>query len=327
MRRRDFILLLGGATAARPVLAYAQKAEHRARIAHIGILNYAGAQYARVNDFRDELRQLGYVEDRSLIVSHLWADGHLDRLPGLAAELIGRKVDLIIALGPSAWAAKRATTTVPIVIAFSGDLVGTGMISNLARPGGNITGFSYLSTDLAAKRLELLSETFSRSGRIAVLYNPGEPATSLELRETESAARALGVTLQPLTAADPDAVDHAFTTASREGADAMILFTHGFAELNQARIIEQAARHRMPTLYGWRDFSLAGGLMSYGPDVQVLGREAASSVDRILKGERPGDLPVQQTVRLELIVNLKTARAADIAIPPALLSRADEVIE
>jgi putative tryptophan/tyrosine transport system substrate-binding protein len=326
MRRREVILLLGGATAW-PILAYAQSAAHRPRIGHIGILNYAGAQYARVIDFRDELRRLGYVEDRNLIVSHLWADGNLDRLPGLAAELIQRKVDLIIALGPSAWAAKRATITVPIVIAFSGDLVGTGMLSNLARPGGNITGFSYLSTDLAAKRLELLSETFSRSGRIAVLYNPGEPATTLELQETEAAARALGVTLQPLAAGDLDAVDHAFATASHENADGMILFTHGFAELNQARIIEQAALHRMPTLYGWRDFSIGGGLMSYGPDVKILVREAASYVDRILKGERPGDLPVQQTVRLELIVNLKTARAVGIAIPPALLSRADEVIE
>lgn len=158
MKRREVILLLGGATAAWPILGHAQKDESRSRIAHVGILNYAGAQYARVSEFRSELRQLGYIEGQGLVISHLWADGQSDRLSGLAAELIARKVDIIIALGPSAWAAKRATTTVPIVIAFSGDLVGTGMVSNLARPGGNITGFSYMSTDLAAKRVELVSE-------------------------------------------------------------------------------------------------------------------------------------------------------------------------
>jgi putative ABC transport system substrate-binding protein len=294
---------------------------------HVGILNYAGAQYARAADFRDELRDLGYIEGQSIVVSHLWADGHLDRLPELAAQLIADKADIIIALGPSAWAAKRATTTVPIVIAFSGDLVQTGMLSNLAQPGGNITGFSYMSTDLAAKRLELFTEAFSRSGRIAVLYNPGEPATALEMRETEVAARAIGVTLQPLSARRPDDIDLVFATASREGAGGIILFTHGFVELNRARIIEQAARHRLPTMYGWRDFVAEGGLMSYGPNVQGLVRRAASYVDRILKGERPGDLPVQQPTRLELIINLKTARAVDLTMPPSLLARADEVIE
>jgi putative ABC transport system substrate-binding protein len=299
----------------------------RPRAARVGILNYAGAQYARVTDFRNELRQLGYFEGQNLSISHLWADGHLDRLPGLAAELVTGNTDVIIALGPSAWAAKRATTTVPIVIAFSGDLIQTGMLSNLAQPGGNITGFSYMSTDLAAKRLELFHEAFSRSGRIAVLHNPGEPATALELRETEAAARSLGVTLQPIAARSPEDVDRVFAAASSAGADGVILFTHGFVELNRARIIEQAALYRLPTMYGWRDFVVEGGLMSYGPDVQGLVRRAASYVDRILKGERPGDLPVQQPAKLELIVNLKTARAVDLVVPPNLLARADEVIE
>jgi putative ABC transport system substrate-binding protein len=299
----------------------------RPRAARVGILNYAGAQYARVTDFRNELRQLGYFEGQNLSISHLWADGHLDRLPGLAAELVTGNTDVIIALGPSAWAAKRATTTVPIVIAFSGDLIQTGMLSNLAQPGGNITGFSYMSTDLAAKRLELFHEPFSRSGRIAILHNPGEPATALELRETEAAARSLGVTLQPIAARSPEDVDRVFAAASSAGADGVILFTHGFVELNRARIIEQAALYRLPTMYGWRDFVVEGGLMSYGPDVQGLVRRAASYVDRILKGEKPGDLPVQQPTKLELIVNLKTARAVDLTMPPSLLARADEVIE
>ncbi|MET0430070.1 MAG: ABC transporter substrate-binding protein [Microvirga sp.] len=327
MRRRDVILFLGGAAIAWPSPGHAQPAGRRPRIAHVGILNYAGAQYHRVSDFRSALRQLGYIEGHSLIVSHVWADGHLERLPGLAAEIISRKVDLIIALGPSAWAAKRATSTVPIVIAFSGDLVGTGMVSNLSRPGGNITGFSYMSTDLAAKRLELASETFSRGRRIAVLYNPAEPATALELRETEVAARTIGVTLRPIPVLQPEEIVQAFRTASLEGVDALILLTHGFVELNQGRIIEQAALNHMPTMYGWRDFVVAGGLMSYGPNVQLLVREAAGYVDRILQGESPGDLPVQQTARLELVVNLKTARMSNLSVPPTLLTRADEVIE
>jgi len=201
------------------------------------------------------------------------------------------------------------------------------MVSNLARPGENVTGFSYMSTDLAAKRFELLSQTFSGHNRLAVLYNPAEPATELELKETEAAARSIGVTLVPVTARQPDDLDEAFAAASREHVDGMILFTHGFVELNRDRIIEQAARHRLPTMYGWRDFVVAGGLMSYGPDVQALVRKAASYVERIVKGEKPGDLPVEQPARLDLIINLKTARALGIEIPATLLARADEVIE
>ena len=326
MRRREVVAGLLGAAGWSPELG-AQQAVRGHRSARVGILNYAGSHYARVDDFRRSLRDLGYVEGRDLTIVHRWADGRSDRLPELAAGLVDSNVDIIIALGPAAWAAKRATATVPIVIAFSGDLVGTGMVSNLARPGGNITGFWYMSTDLAAKRLELLSQTFSRSGRVAVLYNPAEPATALELRETENAARAMSTTLQPLAARQPEDLDDAFAAAVREGADGMILFTHGFVELNRDLIIEQAARHRLPTMYGWRDFVAAGGLLSYGPDVQALVRKAASYVDRILKGERPGDLPVEQSARLELVVNLKTARALALAVPATLLAQADEVIE
>lgn len=310
-----------------PSLSRAQQGERPPRVARVGILNYAGPSYSRVEDFRNELRALGYVEGQNLIFVHVWADGQSDRLPKLAAELVARKVDVLIALGPAAWAAKRETSAVPIVIAFSGDLVGTGMVSNIARPGGNITGFSYMSTDLAGKRLELLSQTFSRSGKVAVLYNPDEPATALEMRETEAAARVTGVALQPVTARQPEDVERAFAAASREGVDGIILFTHGFVELNRALIIRQAVRHRLPTMYGWRDFVVEGGLMSYGPNVQALVREAASYIARILKGERPGDLPVQQPTNLQLVVNLKTAKALGLALPPALLTRTDEMIE
>jgi len=297
------------------------------RIARVGILNYAAAQDARVNDFREGLRELGYVEGQNLAITYRWADGRLDRLPGLAAELVASNVDVIIAIGPAVWAAKRTTSTVPIVIAFSGDPVGNGVVSNLARPGGNITGFSYMSTDLAAKRLELLHQTFPRNARIAVLYNPDEPATAQEIRETDTAARAIGVTLLPLAARHPDDLEQAFATAVRERAGALIVLTHGFAVLNRGRIIELAARQRLPTMYGWRDFVDGGGLMSYGPDIPAMVRKAASYVDRIIKGEKPGDLPLEQPARLELIVNLKTAKALGLTIPPSLLLRADQVIE
>jgi ABC-type uncharacterized transport system substrate-binding protein len=326
VKRREFISLLGGA-ASWPLAARAQQGERVQQIARVGILNYAAARDVRVTQFLNALRDLGYVDGRNLAVVHRWADGVLDRLPELAAELVASGVDVIIALGPAVWAAKRTTTTVPIVIAFSGDPVGDGVVSSLARPGGNITGFSYMSTDLAAKRLELLSKAFSKNNRIAVLYNPREPATRLEMQETEAAARALGVTLQHLTAGHPDELEQAFAAAVRERADAVLVFTHGFAVLNRARIMELAARNGLPTLYGWRDFVDEGGLMSYGPDIQVLVKGAAGYVDRIVRGEKPGDLPIQQPVRLQLAINLKTAKALGLEIPPTLLARADEVIE
>jgi putative tryptophan/tyrosine transport system substrate-binding protein len=323
-RRRELIALLGGAAAAWPLAARAQQ---RATMPHVGILNYAAAQDVRVSQFQDALRRLGYVEGKNLAVTYRWADGALERLPELAAELVASKVDVIIALGPAVWAAKRATTMVPIVIAFSGDPVGDGVVSSFARPGGNITGFSYMSTDLAAKRLELLSNAFAKESRIGILYNPQEPATRLEMQETEAAARPLGVTLLSLAVRHPDDLEQAFTAATHERADALLVFTHGFAVLNRARITALAARHRLPTLYGWRDFVDEGGLMSYGPDIDVLVRQAASYVDRIIRGERPGDLPVEQPTRLRLVINLKTAKALGLEMPPILLARADEVIE
>jgi putative ABC transport system substrate-binding protein len=327
MRRREFITLLGGAAVAWPLSAHAQQPGRVRRAAHIGILNYAAAQDPLVDSFRDGLRELGYTDGQNLAITYRWGDGALDRLPGLAAELVASNVDVIIAIGPAVWAAKRATSTIPIVIAFSGDPVGNGVVTNLARPGGNITGFSYMSTDLAAKRLELLSQTVSGKARIAILYNPGEPATALEMRETEAAARAIGLTLQPLEARNPYELELAFAAAVEEQADGLIVFTHGFAVLNRRRIVALAARQRLPTMYGWRDFVSDGGLMSYGPSIHAIIRKAAGYVDRILKGEKPGDLPVEQPARLELILNLRTAKALGVEVPPSLLARADEVIE
>ncbi len=294
---------------------------------HIGILNYATDDDIRVRQFVDALRALGYVDRRSVAITLRSANGTLDRLPDLAAELVAARVDAIIALGPATWAAKRATTSIPIIVAFSGDPVGDGVVASLARPGGNITGFSYMSAELAGKRLELLSEAFAANKRIGALYNPREPATRRELAATEVAARTLGIVLVPIAAQSVDELDQAFEKALVERVDGLLVFTHGFAVLNRARIIELAARHRLPTLYGWRDFVDEGGLMSYGPDIEVLVRRAASYVHSIINGAAPSDLPVEQPTHLQLVVNLKTAKELGITLPPAILLRADAVLD
>ena len=278
-------------------------------------------------EFTKSLRELGYVEGQNLLTIHRWADGQLNRLPQLAAELVASKIDVMIALGPATWAAKQTTSSIPIVTTFSGDPVGMGLVSNLARPGGNLTGFSYMSTDLAAKRLELMHQFNSTRSNFAALYNPGEPSTKLEMEQTQAGAGAIGVKLQPLAVTQPSELDQLFAVAAREKAGGVIVFTHGFAEFYRRNIIEAAARHRMPTMYGWRDFVVEGGLMSYGPNVQTLVRTAASYVDRILRGEKPGDLPMQQPARLELVINLKTSRTLGLELPQTLLARVDEVIE
>jgi ABC-type uncharacterized transport system substrate-binding protein len=324
MRRREFIALVGGAAAACP---FEVRAQQQGRIARVGILNYFDARYSRVVEFTESLRELGYVEGRNLVTIHRWADGQLNRLPALAAELAASKIDVMIALGPATWAARQTTATIPIVTTFSGDPVGMGLVSNLARPGGNVTGFSYMSTDLAAKRLELLRQLYSAHSNFAALYNPGEPSTKFELEQTEAAARSIGVKLQRLIASQPGELEPAFAAAVQERAGGVIVFTHGFAEFYRRNIIEAAARHRMPTMYGWRDFVVEGGLMSYGPNVLTMVKTAASYVDRIIKGEKPGDLPMQQPTRLELVVNLKTAKAFALELPQSLIVRADETID
>jgi putative ABC transport system substrate-binding protein len=293
----------------------------------VGILNYAAAHDVRVVQFLSALRDLGYIEGRNISLVQRHADGVLDRLPELAAELVAAQVDLIIALGPAVWAAKQATTTIPIVIAFSGNPERQGVVASLARPGGNLTGFSYMSADLAGKRLELLCSAFAKCNRIGILYNPQEPATAVEIEETAATARTLGVTIAPVAVRHIDELEQAFAGVARDQVEGLVVLTHGFAVLNRTRIMELAARLRLPVLYGWREFVEEGGLMSYGPDIHVLVRQAATYVDRILKGEKASNLPVQQPTRLELIINLKTARALGFELPPTLLARADEVIE
>ena len=296
-------------------------------VARVGILNSGTAQDARVDYLRDELRKLGYVEGQNLNIIFRWADGHPDRLPELAAGLVASHADVIVAIGASVWAAKQQTSTVPIVIAFSGDPVGTGMVSNLARPEANLTGVSLMSSDLAAKRLELLKQTSPRLAHLAVLYNPPERASAPELQATEAAARTLGVTVHPLEGLRPNDLEPLFAKAARERADALIVFAHAFAFQNRERILELAARQRLPAMYGWREFVDAGGLMSYGPNVEAMVRRAAHYVDHILKGAKPGDLPIEQPTKFELVINIKTARALGLTIPQSILVRADEVIQ
>jgi len=323
--RRAILRVLGaGALIAGTLSASGQQ---RPKLYRVGILSSDVAQDPRVAEIRDGLRALGYTEGQNLVVDFRWADGNLERLPDLAAELISNNVDVIVTLGAAVWAAKRQTTTVPIVVAFSGDLLNVGVVSDLARPGGNITGLSLMSPDLAAKRLELLKEAFPRIARVAILYDPDEVATVPEKRETETAARKLGVTVQPLESRHSDDLGRVFAAATRERADAFIVFAHAFAYRNRDRIIDLVKQYGLPAMYGWRVFVESGGLMSYGPNVQAVVGRAAIYVDRILKGAKPGDLPVEQPTEFKLVINLKTAKELGLAIPPSVLARADDLIQ
>jgi putative ABC transport system substrate-binding protein len=264
MNRRTFLCGLTLGTLTAPLDAEAQ---YRAgKVPRVGILNSDTAQGARVDEFRDGLRKLGYVEEQNLVIIYRWADGRLDRLPALVDDLLASHVDVIVAVGASVWAAKRKTSMVPIVMAFSGDPVGTAMVSNLTRPGGNITGLSFMSSDLAAKRLELLKQTFPRIARVAVLYLPAEVSTAPELRETEAAARTIGVTLQPLEVRHPDDLAPLIAKATRERADALLVFAHAFAFVHRDRIVELSARQRLPTMFGWREFADVGGAHVVRPE-------------------------------------------------------------
>ncbi len=317
-------LVLGTTCSLAAASGYTQS---RTSVPRVGILNYATDDDIRVQQFKQALQGLGYIDGKNVAIALRSANGMIDDLPGLAAAFVADKSDVIIALGPAAWAAKRTTDTVPVVIAFSGDPVGDGIVPSIARPGGNITGFSYMSSDLAGKRLELLSNVLPQSKRLGVLYNPREPATRLEKKITEAAAQTLGLVLFPAAADSIVTLEKAFQAAVDQQVGGLVIFTHGFAVLNRARIIELAARYRLPTLYGWRDFVDDGGLMSYGPNIDVLVQRAAVYVDLIIKGARAGDLPFEQPTKFELVVNLKTAAALGLTIPPSILIRADEVIE
>ena len=279
--------------------------------------------------FRKGLRELGWVEGQNIVVDYRFAEGRFDRLPDLAAELVRLKVDIIVAVPtPAAAAAKNATETIPIVMINVGDPVGLGLIASLARPGGNVTGSSYsVGLEIIGKQLELLKETVPKVRRVAILWNPANPSHPLVVRELNVAARSLGVQLQFLEARGPNEFEGAFAAMAKERMGALLVVPDSVSFLHRTRLADLAARSHLPAAYGLRGHVDAGGLMSYGPDSADLFRRAATYVDKILKGAKPADLPVEQPTKFELVVNLKTAKALGLTIPQSVLVRADEVIQ
>jgi putative ABC transport system substrate-binding protein len=278
--------------------------------------------------FLQGLRDLGYVEVKNILIESRYADGKSDRLPDLAADLVRLKVDVIVTVGGQAsQAAKTATTTIPIVFTLVNDPVGAGLVASLARPSGNLTGLSSVSPDLSGKRLELLKEAIPKASRVAVLYDPNDPAKIAEFREIEVDARPLRVQLQSLEVRSLDEFENAFKAASRGKAAALLVLPTNITNSNRKRIAELAVINRLPTMFPYGQDVDAGGLMSYGPDFADLNRRAATYVDKILKGAKPADLPVEQPMKFEFIINLKTAKQIGLTIPPNVLVRADKVIK
>ena len=329
MRRRDFMTLVVGASAA--AWPPAADAQQPARIARIGYLASNLANQGPLEAFRQGLRDLGYVEGRSVVIEYRDAQGKLEPLPALAAELVALKVDVIVASSTAAaLAAKQATTVVPIVFTTVPDPVATGLVSSLARPGGNVTGLSNLNADLVGKCLEYLTQAAPGVSRVAVLWQPGAFGERTEqemLKAAEVAARTLGIQLQFVEARGPAELDKAFSEIAGARADALAVLVSGMLLGERRRLVEFAARRRLPAVYTFRELVDAGGLMSYGPSLADLFRRAASYVDKILKGAKPADLPVEQPIKLEFVINLKTAEAIGLTVPPTLVVRADDVIE
>jgi len=322
MRRREFIVTLGGA-ASWPLAARAQHAGKMWRIAFI-----THAPNPDYDELFENLRGFGYVEGQNIIVERRYAQGKAEKFQEFAAEMVRLKVDLIITnTTPAALAAKNLTTTIPIVIPTAIDPVGTGLIASLARPGGNITGGAILTGELAAKRLELLKEVVSSLSRTAVLWNSANPANALAWRETQGAARALGVTLQSHEVQSPQDFEIAFARMAEERSDALFVLDDAMTMQYRKEIAEFAIQKRLPSVFATKDRVKAGGLMSYGPQYSEMMRRAASLVDKILRGAEPANLPMEQPTTFELVINLKTAKAIGLTVPPPLLTRADEVIE
>jgi putative ABC transport system substrate-binding protein len=327
--RREFIGTLAGGLLVAPLAAEAQQAAKIARIGYLS-LNLAGNPHTR-EAFRQGLRDLGYVEGRSVVIEYRDAEGKLERLPALAAELVALKVDVIVAVStPQALAAKQATRTLPIVFATAADPVTSGLVTSLARPGGNVTGLSFLAPELVGKRLEQLKQAVPGVNRVAVLRQPGGHGERTEkdmLKEAEVAARTLEVRLQFVEAGGPEDFDRAFSDMTRARADALTVLSSTMLFVERRHLVELAAKHRLPAVYTSREYVDAGGLMAYGPDLADLFRRTATYVDKILKGAKPADLPVEQPTKFELVINLKTAKALGLTIPQSLLGRADEIIQ
>jgi len=326
MDRRAFLAVVAaGGVIAMPAVARAQQA---GKVHRIGFLSLQSGLTSTTDAFPQGLGELGYVEGRNLIIEYRWAAQKEERLPELAAELVRLKVEVIVtAAAPTIEAARRATSTIPIVMAAVADPVGSGLVTSLARPGGNVTGLTALSTDLAGKRLQLVREVVPKATRVAVLAYHGTSATRLFLEQMRAAAQQMGVQLAVQEVNEAGGLPGAFTTMQRERAQALIVQVTPFSADNAKRIVELAAQHRLPAMYDVRSFVDAGGLVSYGPSLPEMFHRAAFYVDRILKGAKPADLPIEQPTKFELVINMKAAKALALVIPPAILGRADEVIQ
>ena len=326
MKRRDFIALMGGTAVVVPRALRAQ----RKAMPVVGYLSTGlpGPFAPFVAAFRQGLSETGYVEGQNLAIEYRWAEGSYDRLPALAADLVGRKVDVIVTSGtPAARAAKSATSTIPIVFASGGDPVELGLVANLAQTGGNLTGVGFVDVELMPKRLELLSELVPTAGVIALLVNPNNSDTERIMRDMQEAARAKGLQLHVLKAGTEGEIDAAFASLTQLQAGALVVSTDSFFTNHRKQLVALAARRAVPTIYRRRAYAAAGGLISYGASLTSMYHQAGIYAGRILTGEKPADLPVQQPTKFELVINLKTAKAMGLTVPPALLSRADEVIE
>src|SRR5262245_36155003 len=324
MRRREFITLIGDAAAAWPLAARAQQP---AKLPTIGYLGPATLDSQRLATFVKRLRDLGWIEGRTIAIEYRWSEGHNERLAETAAELVRLKMDVIVTSAtPPSVAVKQATSAIPIVFAAVADPVGAGVVESLARPGGNATGLSLQQTDAAGKRIELLREVVPNLRRLAITYNGGNPSVLLDMREAQTATRVLGLEAVTSDIRLPEDITPAFDPLKGR-VEAIYVCNDPLAITNRVRINTLALKMRLPTMFGAREFVEVGGLMSYGPNLSELYRRAAELVDKILRGAKPADLPVEQPTKFDLVINLTTAKTLGLTIPPALLARADEVIE
>ena len=305
-------------------------AQQPTKISRLGLLltGTPSSSSGSLETFRNSLRKLGYIEGKNILIQYRYAEGNPDRLPSLATELVRLNVDVIVTTGtPAAQAAKNATTRIPIVMALISDPVGAALVASLARPGGNLTGLSSVSQDLSGKRLELLKEAIPKVARVGVLYDPNDPAKVAEFKEIEVAARPLGVQLQSLEVRSLDELERGFKAATKGKAGAILVLPTTILGTRTRQIAELAAKNRLPTMFATSQYMDAGGLMSYGPDYADLWRRAATYVDKILKGTKPADLPVEQPIKFEFVINLKTAKQIGVTIPPEVLARATTLIK
>jgi putative tryptophan/tyrosine transport system substrate-binding protein len=329
MNRRTFLCGLTLGALAAPV---AVEAQQTGKVARVGYINPGDAsdpvRLRRFDAFREGLRDLGYVEGRNVAIESRWAEGKDDRYQTLAADLVRLNVDVIVTLGGAATkATQEVTKRIPIVMSLVNDPVGSGLVSNLARPSGNVTGTSLMASDLVGKQLGVLKEIVPNVSRVAVLRQPGNPASAAQLREAEAAARVLGMRLQTFEARNPQEIDGAFAAMAREGAAALVVLTDSIFTNQRRQIAELASKGRLPAVFGNSEHVVAGGLVGYSASFLDLERRAATYVDKILKGAKPADLPVEQPTKFELVINLKTAKALGLTIPQSILGRADEIIQ